>query len=261
MSLSPVHTCGVAAPQATPAPTRRTEPREHEDESRHGQHRHAGALRDALGEAFQSLGIDLPQRQERGHRHEDHHRHRDDDGHDDEHHGERRALPVGQGAGPSTPVAAEGSEPPDDESQASAPASPVTVRTVRSDLHDFMHELVQAARSAYAATTASRPAGEDAAAAGSPPAAPGVRLAIGLSALVSQVSAGQTPPALQGAFDQLMSDAAALRGGSTPTPEEGTPASAAPTLQQVLGALQQRLGYGSSANDGAAMGNTIDLAA
>ncbi|MBQ0960719.1 hypothetical protein KAK06_17320 [Ideonella sp. 4Y11] len=84
----------------------------------------------------------------------------------------------------STPVAAEASESATEGMQASAPASPVTVRTVRTvrlDLHDFMHALVQAARNAYAAMTASRPAGDDTAAAGSPTPAPGAGLAIGLT--------------------------------------------------------------------------------
>jgi hypothetical protein len=261
MSISTVPSCGASAPQSTAtsvvpitAPRPRCAESAEDDGERQGHHREGGSLRAALAEAFHGLGIDLPVRSERSHRHEGHHHGHHEDGHDDD---DRAELPPPVATTPA-PAGNEVGIPAIDPAEDVIPVTRVTARTVRSDLHDFMHALFDAARSAFASASAvaASPDGTNVAAA--PVAAPGGRLAIGLSALVSQVGAGQTPPGLQGAFDQLMSDLSAWRATGTPS---ATADAAAPTLQQLLGALQQRLGYGSSANDVSALGNTVDLAA
>ncbi len=84
---------------------------------------------------------------------------------------------------------------------------------------------------------------------------------------MTQVSSGNAPAGLQSAFDKLMTDVKAFGAGRTATPGDGSSAgssgtdAATPTLQQVLGALQQRLGYGSGAGGSSAVGNTVDLTA
>lgn len=274
MSLSSVHSCGAAAPQTAATATGSTvvnapRPKASHEENGHdwrGHHQGRGQLREALGQAFQSLGIDLPQRVAQGQHHEGHHRRHHDDEHEYGHGQGHRSEGVRHRHPPAAPAP---TEPATDATPPSAPpAAPITARTLRSDLQDFMHELFQAVRGAYQASTGSE-AGNDvqpADATASVPAQPGARLAIGLSALVSQVGAGQAPAGLQGAFDQLMNDLKAFGGNAPVSGSTGSEAPAgegatSPTLQQVLGALQQRLGYGSSANDVSALGNTIDLAA
>lgn len=276
MNLSSLSSCGHAAPQtasaaasstpATGAPSRALQ--QEDGPERHGQARSGGQMRDALVQAFQSLGVALPRGVAEGRRHDEHHgRHHEHDEQDEHEHGDDHRTEGLRQRSPSlasTPVesTAEASAPAQDSPDAApaVPEAPVTTHTLRSDLHDFMHELFQAARSAYEASTAPTgdvPPSNSTAAAST---APGSRLAIGLGALAAQVGAGQAPPGLQGAFDQLMSDLQAI-GDSASSSEESSNSAAPPTLQQVLGALQQQLGYGSSANDSSALGNTIDLAA
>lgn len=275
MNLSSLSSCGHAAPQtasaaasstpATGAPSRALQ--QEDGPERHGHARSGGQMRDALVQAFQSLGVELPRGVAEGRRHDEHHgRHHEHDEQDEHEHGDDHRTEGLRQRSPSvasSPVesTAEASAPAQDSPDAApavpaVPAAPVTTHTLRSDLHDFMHELFQAARSAYEASTA--PTGDV------PPsdstAAPGSRLAIGLGALAAQVGAGQAPAGLQGAFDQLMNDLQAYAGGPSSGDASG-PTATPPTLQQVLGALQQQLGYGSSANDSSALGNTIDLAA
>lgn len=280
MSISNVHFCGQAAPRTTvstadSAAANPPRPRASDDDDEsacHGQPRGGGPLRDALADALHSLGISVPQQAVEGRRHDRHHerRHGDEHEHEHEHEHRHRAEHARPGGTPVVPApagpAVTASEPADDAAEAApvpvTPAAPVTARTLRSDLHDFMHELFQAVRGAYEASTT--PLGDvqptDATTTLVPTSVPGSRLAIGLSALVAQVGAGQAPAGLQGAFDQLMNDLQAYGGPTPPANPDGSPA-ASPTLQQVLGALQQRLGYGSSANDVSALGNTVDLAA
>ena len=81
--------------------------------------------------------------------------------------------------------------------------------------------------------------------------------ASGLSALISQVSNGQAPAALQSAFTQLASDLqgsrSATAGTSSATTGTATSTTQA-TLQALLTQMQQNLGYASS---NTALSNTL----
>ena len=107
---------------------------------------------------------------------------------------------------------------------------------LRQDLHAFMHSLFDAVRTTDNASTGSGDATGGGANAG------GSGFAAGLSALVTQVSAGNAPSDLQSAFNKLLADQPGAAGASA---SDGSGSSSV-TLQALLTQLQQNLGYGST---------------
>jgi hypothetical protein len=79
------------------------------------------------------------------------------------------------------------------------------------------------------------------------------RFAAGLSALITQVSNGNTPSGLQDAFNTLLGDL---------QPSGGTAGSGSPTvtLQSLLSTLQQKLGYDSTTTS-ASVGSSVSTVA
>jgi hypothetical protein len=126
----------------------------------------------------------------------------------------------------------EPTETPDDSPVAATAA-------LREDLHGFMHELHEAVKSA------GRPDSEETDAENGN----GRRsFADGMGALVSEVTAGDTPAGLQSAFDRILGDV----GGS----------GNAATLLGFLSKLQALLGYGAQeALTPAATGNLVSFKA
>lgn len=102
-------------------------------------------------------------------------------------------------------------------------------------LGEFMTQLADAAQAAGALDSASTP----------PLQRDKSGFASGLNALVRQVGLGDTPPALQSAYDQLLQ-----RSGTQ----------SAPTLQSFLTQLQSQLGYGvvSPTLAAGSVGNLLD---
>lgn len=113
---------------------------------------------------------------------------------------------------------------------------------VKNDLRQFMHQLFEAVKGEGAASSSSGSSG----AASS--ADPQSGFAAGLSALITQVSGGTAPDALQSAFAKLSTDLSSGAGAST----SGGAGSSQATLQAFLTNLQQDLGYGSAASTTAA---------
>jgi hypothetical protein len=113
----------------------------------------------------------------------------------------------------------------------------VSRSTLRKDMHEFMHQLFEAARQAESGGAAEPGKG---------------RFAQGLSALLSEVSAGNTPSGLQGAFDKLKSDLGVSSGATGDA-----------TLQALLSKLQGNLGYGgtSAGSTTAGVGTTLSTVA
>lgn len=156
-------------------------------------------------------------------------------------------LPQGTGSAASSDPGAATTD-----SDGDSDASISTTGGVKQDMQQFMHALFQAVRGETAA---------DASSAGSGSTDPKTGFAAGLSALISQVSAGSGPSELQSAFTKLASDlppASASVGsvataGSTTSGGGAAPAQA--TLQALLNRLQQDLGYGSWGTS--AIGNSI----
>ena len=162
-------------------------------------------------------------------------------------------LAMPQSAGGSTPAnAASGSTDADGDSDSSTSAT----GGVKQDMRQFMHALFQAVKGETAAGASSS---------GSAPTDPKTGFAAGLSALISQVSAGSAPSELQSAFSKLTSDlpptgaAASTAATAGSTAASGGAASAQATLQALLSSLQQNLGYGSSATS--AIGNLVSTQA
>lgn len=124
---------------------------------------------------------------------------------------------------------------------------------IKHDMHDFMHALFQAVK-AENTLSSSTPAGSS--------SDPKSSFAAGLSALIKQVSNGGAPAGIQDAFNKLVSDlqpgtpAVAAAGGSTGT----VAASSQPSLQSLLWALQQDLGYGRTAGP-SGTGNVVSAQA
>jgi len=116
-------------------------------------------------------------------------------------------------------------------------ATPSGGDSVRKDMHHFMHALFQALKGEG---TSSGSSSSDASSSGTPQSS----MATDLSSLISDVSNGQAPSGLQDAFSKLASDLQASGGSSTST-SAGTGSQA--TLQAFLTALQQDIGYGSTA--------------
>lgn len=107
---------------------------------------------------------------------------------------------------------------------------------VKNDLRQFMHQLFEAVKAGGAASQPSDASG----APSSGDAQAG--FAAGLSALITQVSGGTAPAALQGAFAQLSSDLAPAAVSSSSAGSSRGQA----TLQAFLTNLQQDLGYGQT---------------
>jgi hypothetical protein len=238
----------VSSPQSAPStqPARRvhSEHEGHGDGPRKADHHHGGGgrMHHALASALQSLGLTLP-------------------------------------AMESSDKKADA----DKQVSASAAAS-----NGEQDMRQFMHALFQAVKGQAPASSpgaATNPVGN-------PPsvkAAEGERhdmrdkFAAGLASLISQVAAGKAPAELQAAFTKLAADlqpasaagstAAASTSANTslptpaptpapvsaPTPAGTSGTKPALTLQAVLSALQQQMGYSRSASP--AIGNTINIKA
>jgi hypothetical protein len=145
----------------------------------------------------------------------------------------------------------QGSAPTD--SDTGSDGSKSAASSVKQDLRHFMHALFQAIKGETTAGSGST---------ASDPSAAKTSFADGLSALISQVGNGSTPSDLQTAFSKLASDLQpsvqqAADGATTP----GTANATAPqaTLQALLTALQQDLGYGGSTSP--AVGNSVSTQA
>ncbi|HEX4235532.1 MAG TPA: hypothetical protein VH041_14650 [Caldimonas sp.] len=158
-----------------------------------------------------------------------------------------------QSLGLSVPASGSAAGASNDGSTTSSTATaPASSDTVRQDLQQFMHALFEAAKGEQASVPAasSSPNGAAAGDAGS-------RFADGLSALISQASAGKAPADLQSAFAKLTSDLqaapAASSGSATGADSGGTSA----TLQAFLTNLQQDLGYGPSGAQGASAAGSL----
>lgn len=197
-----------------------------------GHHHHGGGLRDALMQALGSLGVSLPQ--------------------------------PADGAGPPPPPGASGAGPrgvdPDGDGDGDRQAGGAgdAGRAVRDDMRAFMHELFSALRSESSGSAIGGVDGSTSASA----AAPAPSLSSDLAALVSDVGNAKVPPGLQQAFDRLMADL--NPSSSSPSSASSTSASGTPTLQQLLTAMQQDLGYGPGGASAGAMtgvGNAISVSA
>lgn len=245
-----------------------------------GDHGHGGGrMHHALAQALQSLGLSLPQRGQAT---------------------APAPAPAPAPAatdGTTATTAATGTPSPSTDTSA-APADPR--QTIRADVHDFMHALFRALRDSVGGAsappadtgapapasdaTSTAPAPDAAAPAPAPaptPATPPTtdsdgdddgdharvdrhelrdRFTSALSTLIGQVGSGNAPAGLQSAFDKLVSDLQSFGRSSTqPAPDPAAPKNA-PTLQQLLTALQQQTGYGQS-NGCGSVGNTINVTA
>jgi hypothetical protein len=130
------------------------------------------------------------------------------------------------------------------ESSDQSPSSDgVSRSTLRKDMHEFMHQLFDAARQAE--SSGSTTSGGSAAERGKG------SFAQGLSALLSEVCNGHTPSGLQDAFNKLKSDLNASGNGGDAT------------LQALLSKLQGNLGYGaaSAGSTTAGVGTTLSTVA
>ncbi len=228
-----------------------------------GDHGHGGGrMHHALAQALQSLGLALPQRSQAP-----------------------APTPAPAPASPtdaSTPGATTGTPDAASPSTAAAAAPADARQTLRTDVHDFMHALFQALRDTVGSASPATPADGSAAspstdATGATPAVDRDgdddgdhgrvngqdmrdRFSNALSTLIGQVGSGNAPAGLQSAFDKLVSDLQSYRSSTTqPAPDPAAP-QGAPTLQQLLSALQQQTGYGRSAGCGT-VGNTINVTA
>ncbi len=111
--------------------------------------------------------------------------------------------------------------------------------TIKHDIHDFMHVLFQAVKAENTLSPTTSPSSST---------DPKTDFSAGLSALITQVSNGNAPAGIQDAFNRLVSDlqlstpAVAAATNSTGT----AIVSSQPSLQSLLSALQQDLGYGST---------------
>jgi hypothetical protein len=151
---------------------------------------------------------------------------------------------------------AASSSDPDGDGDA-APAGTAATGGLKHDLRQFMQALFQAVRSEASPGAAST----DATATSAAPATGGPRadFTSGLSALISQVSAGSAPSDLQSAFDKLASD---LQPSSAAgSADAGVSSATSLTLQKLLETLQQGLGYGASTASTASVGNIVSQSA
>jgi hypothetical protein len=130
---------------------------------------------------------------------------------------------------------------------------------VRADLHQFMHALMQAVKSAASQSTASTADAGTSNAATAPAGGRSARFSGGLSALISQMTGGTAPQGLQDAFSKLVTDLQATQGG-TPAAASPTDSSASSSnsaaLLKFLQTLQQDLGYGQSPESSGTLVNT-----
>jgi hypothetical protein len=117
---------------------------------------------------------------------------------------------------------------------------------VKDDLRQFMHQLFEAVKA-----EGSAPAGAGSGATSSSGDSQS-GFAAGLSALISQVSGGTAPAALQSAFSQLASDLSPAAASASGAATDSSPA----TLQAFLTQLQQTLGYGQTTS-GSASGSLV----
>jgi hypothetical protein len=249
----------VASPQSTPsAQAVRPVHSEHEghgDSPQKAHHHHGGGgrMHHALASALQSLGLTLPA-------------------------GESSDMKNGDDKKIGASVDKQGS--------ASTAAS-----NVEQDMRQFMHALFQAVKGQAASNSPDVAANSGA----NPTATPSVKtgegerhdmrdkFATGLANLISQVAAGKAPAELQAAFTKLAADLQPTKAAGsaapaptsantsaptpmptptptpTPTPANTNGTKPAVTLQAVLSALQQQIGYSRSASP--AIGNTINIKA
>ena len=111
---------------------------------------------------------------------------------------------------------------------------------LKQDMRQFMHALFQAVQG-NAATSNSSNQGQSA-------SDNKASFATGLSAVISQVSAGNAPTGLQNAFSKLVTDLKSNASNADTGAASGasSTATSAPSLQALLTKLQASLGYGAS---------------
>jgi hypothetical protein len=117
-----------------------------------------------------------------------------------------------------------------------------------------MHALFQAIKGESASSTSS---------AASTSTDPKANFAAGLSTLISEVSSGSAPAALQSAFAKVTADmqqSSSSPAGITSTGSSSSASSSQATLQALLTQLQQNLGYGAASST-AAIGNLLSTQA
>lgn len=162
------------------------------------------------------------------------------------------AMPQSAG-GASTASAPPGSTDADGDPDSSTSAT----AGAKQDMRQFLHAFFQAVKGETAAGASTS---------GSASTERTTGFAAGLSALISQVSAGSAPSELQSAFSKLTSDlqpagasaSTAVAGAAAHVDSTATDAGAASsraTLQALLTSLQQDLGYGSPSTP--AIGNLV----
>lgn len=149
---------------------------------------------------------------------------------------------------PGLPAAASSGDPATGNADiatfsSAAQAADGATQAVRSDLHEFMHQIFDAVRQADGGGSASDGGIGD----------PGAGLSGGLSSLIAAVGGGAAPSGLQSAFDQLMSD--------TGSPGSSAPESSGITLQTLLTQLQGQLGYGAPQASSSSVGNLVNSVA
>jgi hypothetical protein len=150
---------------------------------------------------------------------------------------------------PATGAAASSSTPGTTASTDASSTSTAATGNVNQDLREFMHSLFQTVKAENTLSPA--------ASAGSSGDAK-TDFGTGLSALITQVSNGTAPAALQNAFGKLVSDlqaSAPVASADSSAGSTGTgSAPGQPSLLALLSSLQQDLGY---ANVSASSGNVI----
>jgi hypothetical protein len=193
----------------------------------HGHHGHRGGgkMENALMQALQSMGLDTS----------------------------KANAATSSGASSSTGTDADGNN---DGSSGSSDST----SKVKHDMSAFMHSMFEAMRSEDANSSSSGDAnGASTANGGGKPDFAG-----DLGKLISQVSSGTAPAALQSAFDQLKSDLQPAATGSTATTPAATGAStdtSQGTLLNLLEQVQKNVGYGSGTSSTASVGNIVSQSA
>lgn len=186
-----------------------------------------GMMRQAVMQAFQSLGLNFPAPQ----------------------------TPATTGASSSTTTPATGTTSTTTSGSGSAATATTDSQTssLRDDMRQLMHTLFEAMKSAgnTTATSSTTSGSSTVQAAGGA----GARFSSDLSALINQVSSGNVPSDLQTAFSKVVSDLQQASGTSSGTSSASGTSQA--TLQEFLTKLQQSLGYSAANTASSAVGNLV----
>ncbi|MEO7107728.1 MAG: hypothetical protein ABIZ09_15235 [Rhodoferax sp.] len=194
----------------------------------HGHHGHRGGgkMENALMQALQSMGLDTSKA--------------------------NAATSSGASSSTGTGTGADGNN---DGSSGSSDST----SKVKHDMSAFMHSMFEAMRSEDANSSSGDANGASTANGGGKPDFAG-----DLGKLISQVSSGTAPAALQSAFDQLKSDLQPAATGSTATTPAATGAStdtSQGTLLNLLEQVQKNVGYGIGTSSTASVGNIVSQSA